>query len=160
MKQNIYVLLKQKWSVDTSWTDVTGNLWALKGLRGLTRLASQANNVRSVSRWSVQGFPYFTCVLVLILTVLQHLYSNRQGRATGAHRRVSHHEECVGSMWEKFFDVVLGGVVVHRKLVLHVIWACKGWKCYTCTFVFFGGNVEMYLLAHGDTPAARWQCTE
>lgn len=80
-----------------------------------------ANNGCFVSQRSIQCWLYFTCVFVRLLTVLQHLYSYRQGRAAGTHGRVSHHKKCVGSMGEKFFDMILCGVVVHRKLVLHII---------------------------------------
>lgn len=64
---------------------------------------------------------FYLCIL--LLTVLQHLYSYRQGWAAGTHGRVSHHEECVGGVGEKFFDVILGCVIIHCKLVLDIIGA-------------------------------------
>lgn len=62
------------------------------------------------------------------LTVLHHLYCYGHRRTTGAHGRIGHHKERIGSMRSKFFDEILGGVVVHRKLVLHIIRAWEGGK--------------------------------
>lgn len=116
-----------------------------------------------------QGCPYFTCVLVLLLTVLQHLYSNREGPATGTHWRVSHHKERVGGVGEKLFYVILCGVVVHRKLVLHIVRAWRRWKysnqrrlfkeTWTCAHSWIGTHLRHV----GSAQSSQWfgpRCTQ
>lgn len=57
----------------------------------------------------------------VLLTILHHLYGYRHRWTASTHGGISHHKEGVGRMRGKFFDEILGGVVVHCKLVLHII---------------------------------------
>lgn len=65
---------------------------------------------------------------IFLLTVFHHFYSYGRRWTAGAHGGVSHHKERISSMRGKFFDEILGGVIVHRKLVLHIIRAWEDGK--------------------------------
>lgn len=62
----------------------------------------------------------------LRLTVLHRLHSDGLRWTAGPHGRISHHVEGVGRVRLQLLHVELRRVVVHCKLILHVIEPC--WK--------------------------------
>lgn len=67
-------------------------------------------------------------MLIFLLTVLHHLHCYRHRWTAGAHGRVGHHKERIGSIRGQFFDEILSRVVVHCKLVLHIVRTWEGGK--------------------------------